>query len=515
MIRYIRYIILLLCLLTVGEGIVMASPAPAQTTQQDRRRAEAKRKADKKRKADQKRRQAAKKKAEAKRKAATKRKAAAARKKLKQQKAAAQQRAQQQQQRARQQQTAQRRPAANGVEYIPASWSHYLDFWGSVGYSSLMHKLPETKIPGGVGFELGVGYEAEIRRWLLKAGVEFQFLNSLTTINDAEAMMKYLYTPLPGHQMDYTYQYSDGRFVHNAGLINFPLMFGYRFTDHFYGLVGVRIGIGCFGTIKYSATQYVYATDPELSEELHNVGHLTGTTKLTHNRSWTAGIHVAPSIELGYQFDERFRLGAFAEYGVLDVNDNRALLADVASTVHPLYVGVRFTARVALPVPPRKIKKPALEPLEEPVIPEPEPVAVEPEPIIEEPAPTDTVFFDGQAIVAEQPVVLENLLFVFDRAEIIPESTAALDSLVAMLIAHSDLIINIIGHTDAWGSDSYNLRLSERRAKAVRDYLVRHGVEAYRLLYEGRGAREPIDTNDTDAGRQRNRRVEFVIVEVE
>ena len=64
MIRYIRYIILSLCLLTVGEGIVMASPAPAQTTQQDRRRAEAKRKADKKRKADQKRRQAAKKKAD-------------------------------------------------------------------------------------------------------------------------------------------------------------------------------------------------------------------------------------------------------------------------------------------------------------------------------------------------------------------------------------------------------------------------------------------------------------------
>ena len=72
--------------------------------------------------------------------------------------------------------------------------------------------------------------------------------------------------------------------------------------------------------------------------------------------------------------------------------------------------------------------------------------------------------------------------------------------------------IEIGGHTDSKGSDSYNLRLSENRAKAVYDYLILKGISEKRLQYKGYGKNKPIDTNDTEEGRANNRRVEFQIL---
>ena len=71
--------------------------------------------------------------------------------------------------------------------------------------------------------------------------------------------------------------------------------------------------------------------------------------------------------------------------------------------------------------------------------------------------------------------------------------------------------IEIRGHTDSKGSDSYNLRLSENRAKAVFEYLISKGISEKRLQYKGYGKTMPIDTNDTEEGRANNRRVEFKI----
>jgi outer membrane protein OmpA-like peptidoglycan-associated protein len=68
-----------------------------------------------------------------------------------------------------------------------------------------------------------------------------------------------------------------------------------------------------------------------------------------------------------------------------------------------------------------------------------------------------------------------------------------------------------VGHTDSTGEDSYNQSLSERRADAARNYLVGAGLESDRVRALGRGEMEPLDTNDTDAGRQANRRVEIAI----
>jgi outer membrane protein OmpA-like peptidoglycan-associated protein len=108
-------------------------------------------------------------------------------------------------------------------------------------------------------------------------------------------------------------------------------------------------------------------------------------------------------------------------------------------------------------------------------------------------------------------VTLRNVFFDFDKAELKPESFVELDKLAAYLRTNT-IRIEIGGHTDDQGSDDYNDRLSENRAKAVYDYLVSKGIPADRLQYKGYGKRVPVASNDTDDGRAANRRTEFKIV---
>jgi len=106
----------------------------------------------------------------------------------------------------------------------------------------------------------------------------------------------------------------------------------------------------------------------------------------------------------------------------------------------------------------------------------------------------------------------ENMVnFGFDSSDLTPAAKANLDKLAQVLKNNIDTNINIYGHTDSKGTDAYNLSLSERRAAAVKNYLVSQGVSASRMFTMGVGEREPIASNDTDAGRAENRRVEFAI----
>ena len=77
---------------------------------------------------------------------------------------------------------------------------------------------------------------------------------------------------------------------------------------------------------------------------------------------------------------------------------------------------------------------------------------------------------------------------------------------------HAGLNVRIEGHTDSRGSDSLNLRLSDARANAVRDYLIRRNVDPDRMIAKGYGESVKIADNRTKAGRRQNRRVEFVII---
>ncbi len=106
-------------------------------------------------------------------------------------------------------------------------------------------------------------------------------------------------------------------------------------------------------------------------------------------------------------------------------------------------------------------------------------------------------------------LVLEGVVFENDSATLAPQSAATLDSVAASLRAWTEVRVEVEGHTDSKGSESYNLKLSQRRAESVRDYLAAHGVDASRLEAKGYGESEPIADNKTEDGRAHNRRVEL------
>ncbi|WP_400193636.1 OmpA family protein [Hymenobacter sp. B81] len=110
-------------------------------------------------------------------------------------------------------------------------------------------------------------------------------------------------------------------------------------------------------------------------------------------------------------------------------------------------------------------------------------------------------------------VVLNNIFFDFNKATLRKESTAELERMVQLLTTeYPNLRIEISGHTDNVGKAEYNKDLSQRRAKAVVDYLTGKGVAAARLTSAGFGDTQPVAPNTTDAGRQLNRRTEFKVV---
>jgi outer membrane protein OmpA-like peptidoglycan-associated protein len=108
--------------------------------------------------------------------------------------------------------------------------------------------------------------------------------------------------------------------------------------------------------------------------------------------------------------------------------------------------------------------------------------------------------------------VLRNVHFDFDKYTLRPESEKELNELVQFLNDNPQIKIELLGHTDNRGSESYNQKLSENRAMAVVAYLIDHGISADRLRFHGFGFNQPIASNETDMGRQLNRRVEFRIV---
>lgn len=111
------------------------------------------------------------------------------------------------------------------------------------------------------------------------------------------------------------------------------------------------------------------------------------------------------------------------------------------------------------------------------------------------------------------PITLQNIHFEFNKAVLISRSFLELNKLFAYLNAHKRIKVQIEGHTDNVGSRSYNLELSEKRAKAVVDYLVSKGMNEFRLEYKGFGSSRPVVPNDSPQNQALNRRVEFVVIE--
>ncbi|OYZ30090.1 MAG: hypothetical protein B7X82_01675 [Hydrogenophilales bacterium 17-64-65] len=191
-------------------------------------------------------------------------------------------------------------------------------------------------------------------------------------------------------------------------------------------------------------------------------------------------------------------ISAHAAEGVY-YDPSNAASADGKTVGYELYRTIGCPGKQLLDAP-CKVPAPAPEPEKvvaaEPVAaPAPAPAYVAPAPAPEPAAP--------------QKLVLEGVNFDFDKATLRQEDIGSLDNDVATLKTWGDVDIEVAGHTDSMGSDAYNMKLSQQRAEAVRNFLISRGVAADRLTAKGYGESQPVADNATEEGRFKNRRVEL------
>lgn len=113
----------------------------------------------------------------------------------------------------------------------------------------------------------------------------------------------------------------------------------------------------------------------------------------------------------------------------------------------------------------------------------------------------------------EQTLVLRNIHFESDSAQLIGDSKSVLDGIYNGMVGQPGMRLHITGHTDSTADDDHNLLLSRARAVSVRSYLMGRGIDRSRLSSDGKGESEPVSTNDTEEGKALNRRVEFKVLE--
>lgn len=128
--------------------------------------------------------------------------------------------------------------------------------------------------------------------------------------------------------------------------------------------------------------------------------------------------------------------------------------------------------------------------------------------------PTDDVLY-AESLFRNESVVLKNIYFDFDSAELADTSEKGIAAILDLLNAYPDMKIELVGHTDDMGDDDYNMQLSKRRSDAVKAALVDKGIADDRIKTIGLGATKPIVKNDSDENRSLNRRVEMSIVNQE
>ncbi len=117
--------------------------------------------------------------------------------------------------------------------------------------------------------------------------------------------------------------------------------------------------------------------------------------------------------------------------------------------------------------------------------------------------------YEDVEITSTGIVIHQQIFFEFNRAVIQPQSFHILDTVAQVLRDFPDITIEVQGHTDSRGNDAFNMRLSQQRSDAVRQYLINQGIASQRLTARGYGETSPIESNATNDGRAMNRRVEF------
>jgi outer membrane protein OmpA-like peptidoglycan-associated protein len=198
--------------------------------------------------------------------------------------------------------------------------------------------------------------------------------------------------------------------------------------------------------------------------------------------AWVPGL----DFRAGGAYELSPNLGLFAEYALsyaeptfrTEVGESKI---NPALQTHRVLAGLRWSFKKEAPPPPP---------------PPPPPVAQAPPP----PPPPPP---------KKEKIVLRAVHFDFDKADIRPDARPILDDAAHILKQRGDIDVVVEGHTDSMGSDAYNMKLSNRRAEAVKRYLADHGIAASRITSEGFGESEPVASNETAEGRAQNRRVEL------
>ncbi len=189
-----------------------------------------------------------------------------------------------------------------------------------------------------------------------------------------------------------------------------------------------------------------------------------------------------------------------------DTRDSKIILAGLS---------IEFGSAVKRPLPPPRVqivREPAPPPE---VVIQTAPAPVCPVCVAAEPAPTPApIVFQNVTINNGKLDLKEKLFFAWNRAQIKPTSFSILDEVVTFLNANPTLEVRIEGHTDSSGNAGHNQRLSQRRAESVLAYLTNKGIAKTRLSAKGFGPDAPLETNDSADGRERNRRVEFVVLTI-
>ena len=175
------------------------------------------------------------------------------------------------------------------------------------------------------------------------------------------------------------------------------------------------------------------------------------------------------------------------------------------------YDEVQFNVGFRIPFGKRSIAAPFVEPVAVVPVEETYVAPPPPPPPCEMPAPGQPMTLDG--CKTGDTLVLRGVNFDFDKATLTVNAKALLDMVADALLARSDVKVEIAGHTDAKGSDAYNLKLSDRRAASVKAYLVSKGIAEERMTTMGYGESVPVADNASDEGRELNRRVELKVTE--
>jgi outer membrane protein OmpA-like peptidoglycan-associated protein len=227
---------------------------------------------------------------------------------------------------------------------------------------------------------------------------------------------------------------------------------------------------------------------------------MTGCTGMTKNQAALVGASVCGAMGAGAG-------AAVAHNGINGKHRNEAAGAAIGAVSGALICGglayliaqdPKPTPPPPPPPPPAKAKpKPPPPPPPAKAKPTPPPPPAKPKP---KPAPK-----------VERTIILDDVLFDFDKSNIKPDAAAILDRLVAFMNENKDKKANLSGHTDNVGTDAYNQALSERRVASVKDYVVKKGVDGGRVSGQGFGESKPIADNKTAEGRAKNRRVEIKV----